>query len=394
MNTFLNPDAIQDGSITLEKLSEEVSNNLDVFITRFSINDLKGFISNNSGYFTVDKSEAIGLQNAIMANKRILVPQEWDSSYYGGFVASGFMEDLIYLHIDAYNGETYEVECQTGDSVVDGEAATVYVSYSVVQPDWLATPGNPNFIYNRTHYYNAIMDHGTYDITHTQAGEVFARGLTAGNILHIRQAFSQSTESIEVEIAVGTRFALPANGPSIYAIFAEDENGINLCQDSSGYGIPCSIAMEEFMVGKQLHERFIPDTIARTNNLKTINGESILGEGNLVIENGGAKVQTVSLPTASGNITKDVYDAMFVADVVKFIYNNGQYELTMSSKERSVIENERKIIYSTIFFSVSNEGSVFKLFSVSFNAPSSSANAVSYQVTLANLAIGAATVSE
>jgi hypothetical protein len=31
---------------------------------------------------------------------------------------------------------------------------------------------------------------------------------------------------------------------------------------------------------------------------------------------------------------------------------------------------------------------------VSFNTPSSSANAVSYQVTLANLAIGAATVSE
>jgi hypothetical protein len=106
------------------------------------------------------------------------------------------------------------------------------------------------------------------------------------------------------------------------------------------------------------------------------------------------KIQTVSLPTTSGNITKDVYDAMFVADVVKFIYNNGQYELTMSSKERSVIENERKIIYSTIFFSVSNEGNVFKLFSVSFNTPSSSANAVSYQVTLANLAIGAATVSE
>jgi hypothetical protein len=277
---------------------------------------------------------------------------------------------------------------------MDEEYTTAQVYYSVVQPDWLATPGNPNFIYNRTHYYNAIMDYGVYDITHTQAGEVFARGLTAGNILHIRQAFSQSTESIEVEIAVGTRFSLPANGPSIYAIFTEDENGINLCQDSSGYGIPCSIAMEEFMVGKQLHERFIPDTIARTNNLKTINGESILGEGNLVIENGGAKVQTVSLPTTSGNITKDVYDAMFVADVVKFIYNNGQYELTMSSKERSVIENKRKIIYSTIFFSVSNEGNVFKLFSVSFNTPSSSANAVSYQVTLANLAIGAATVSE
>jgi hypothetical protein len=104
------------------------------------------------------------------------------------------------------------------------------------------------------------------------------------------------------------------------------------------------------------------------------------------------KVQTVTLLTASGNITKDVYNAMVTADVVKVLYGgstgNPQYELTMSSKEK----NNGSIAYSVMFFSTKE--SVFKSFSVVFAAPSSSSNAVSYQVTLANLAIGAATVSE
>ncbi|MBO7314945.1 MAG: hypothetical protein J6U49_04680, partial [Alistipes sp.] len=102
-----------------------------------------------------------------------------------------------------------------------------------------------------------------------------------------------------------------------------------------------------------------------------------------------AKVQTVSLLTASGSsITKDVYNAMVVADVVKFIYNNGQYELIMSAKQKV----NSSIAYSTMFFDAKEN--VFKSFSVVFNAPSSSANTVGYTVTLANLAIGAATVSE
>lgn len=106
------------------------------------------------------------------------------------------------------------------------------------------------------------------------------------------------------------------------------------------------------------------------------------------VENLVSKIQIVSLPSASGSITKDVYTAMGVANVVKFIYNNGQYELVMTVKEQI----SGSIAYSTMFFSAKE--SMFKSFSVEFAPPSSNSNAVGYQVTLANLAIGAATVSE
>lgn len=143
------------------------------------------------------------------------------------------------------------------------------------------------------------------------------------------------------------------------------------------------ILLEE--VREDVQKGYLPLTPEGTSS------QFVKGDGSLD-SNNYCKVQTVTLLTASGNITKNVYNAMVAADVVKVLYGgstgNPQYELTMSSKERS----GGLIAYSTMFFSTGE--SVFKSFSVVFAAPSSSSNAVSYQVTFANLAIGAATVSE
>lgn len=208
-------------------------------------------------------------------------------------------------------------------------------------------------------------------------------------------AFTTAMQGVLLNYELAEPIITPIVEPIQLDYWVEDFGTEKLISTGSSTPFKADV-IYQFNATDRIRDNYRNIALLSKSKLDNPNGTSaqfVKGDGSLD-SNSYCKVQTVQLPTTRGSITKDVYDAMFVADVVKFIYNNGQYELTMSSKERSVIENERKIIYSTIFFSVSNEGNVFKLFSVSFNTPSSSANAVSYQVTLANLAIGAATVSE
>lgn len=143
------------------------------------------------------------------------------------------------------------------------------------------------------------------------------------------------------------------------------------------------VLLEE--IREDIQKEYLPLTPGGTSS------QFVKGNGSLD-SNIYCKIQTVPLLTARGNITKNVYNDMVAADVVKVLYGgstgNPQYELTMTSKERS----GGLIAYSTIFFSAGE--SVFKSFSVAFAAPSSSSNAVSYQVTMTNLTISATTVSE
>lgn len=91
-------------------------------------------------------------------------------------------------------------------------------------------------------------------------------------------------------------------------------------------------------------ERLISGT-----NIKTINGESILGEGNLIVE-GGAKVYNFDYNAAAeaGAVTQDVYDAIIAADIVKA---DGVYL-------DKVFENETLLLHSTVTYTNGDGNSV------------------------------------
>jgi hypothetical protein len=177
-----------------------------------------------------------------------------------------------------------------------------------------------------------------------------------------------STESISTPITAEIAYNYDARS-NIEILKQEVENKADKATTLKGYGITDAYTDAEVndlikKVKQDIQEEYLPIT----------------------------KVQSVTLLTLNGNITKDVYNAMVTADVVKILYGgttgNPQYELTMSAKEKS----NGRIMYSTVFFSTI--GNVFKSFSVIFASPSNGSNAVSYQVTLSNLAIGAASIAE
>lgn len=94
----------------------------------------------------------------------------------------------------------------------------------------------------------------------------------------------------------------------------------------------------------------------------------------------------LNIGAATGAIQSAVFDKVKSAKTVSINYNSGQYVITITSREKSG-SNYR---YSAMFPAMD---STFKMFMIDFTV-SNSSNAVSYTVTLANLAIGAATVSE
>lgn len=148
-------------------------------------------------------------------------------------------------------------------------------------PDWCATSG-PQFIQNRTHYYLVIKDYGHKDVSHTTTGTVLASGLTEGNILLISR-INPEEDKREYKITYGY-INLPLSGPSVSARFEFAEDGsMSLVQRQDSYHINNSIHIEEAVIGRKLSDDFIPETIARTNNLKTINGETLIGKGDLTV---------------------------------------------------------------------------------------------------------------
>lgn len=188
-----------------------------------------------------------------------------------------------------------------------------------VQSDWAQEDvADDSYIKNRTHYCYDSTYVGQFVTESKEVGDVLFEGLSEGvqyTIFNNRN----TSKRYSFQFVTGRKINIPFNGPTVEAVCSEDGS---LVLASSAYGIA-----EHFYVYfaevKQLDDIYIPETIARTSELKTINGESIVGSGDLTIE-GGAKIYTWS-PTItsieedtqiSGTFTEEEYYNILNADVL------------------------------------------------------------------------------
>lgn len=153
-----------------------------------------------------------------------------------------------------------------------------------VQSDWTQEDAeDDSYIKNRTHYCYASTYIGQFVTVSKEVGDVLFEGLSEGvqyTILNNRN----TSKNYSFQFVTGRKINIPFNGPTVEAVCSEDGS---LVLASFTYGIAESFSVH-FAEVKQLDDIYIPETIARTSELKTINGESIVGSGDLTISGGSS----------------------------------------------------------------------------------------------------------
>lgn len=181
------------------------------------------------------------------------------------------------------------------------------------EPDWLSSKFEEGYIKNRTHYiWNKRVDK-VVDVTSTRAGETLVGGLSDGMIMHITHYTNKMADAVNCEVHLGNRVILPVAGPSITGVFAIVDNAIALVQNNAGYGIDNELKIEVYNEIKKLDDYFISPNIARKGdvqetlisgeNIKTINGITLLGSGDIEIQSDVIQANIVA-------ITQSEYDEM------------------------------------------------------------------------------------
>lgn len=155
----------------------------------------------------------------------------------------------------------------------------------IPQPDWNARKEEEGFIANRTHYYKTVTRIGTYQLASLNAGDILVSDLTDEAVYLIQNTAPHISNIEELIPTEGNRVAIPADGPTVYAVVTrDDEDKLNLVLENN-YGISNYIKIEKAYIGKQLCERFLPEQIARTKDIDSVRN-SIIGEDGYVYSNG------------------------------------------------------------------------------------------------------------
>lgn len=155
----------------------------------------------------------------------------------------------------------------------------------IPQPDWNAREEEEGFIANRTHYYKTVAHIGIYQLASLNARDIIVSDLYDDAVYLIQNTASNISHIEELIPTEGNRVAIPADGPTIYAVVTRDDEGkLNLVLENN-YGISNYIKIEKAYIGKQLCERFLPEQIARTKDVESVRN-SIIGEDGYVYSNG------------------------------------------------------------------------------------------------------------
>lgn len=113
LKTINGQSLIGSGDITIQGGGEVVDN---VCITDFTVNELYDLIDNPHN---VIQASIIELQNAITAHKVVLVPYDANKGVYGYGVATGYLEDLLYVTITLDNGRFIDLELPPNSTDTD-----------------------------------------------------------------------------------------------------------------------------------------------------------------------------------------------------------------------------------------------------------------------------------
>lgn len=345
------------GDITIEGGSAD-----NVYITDFTVNELQSIAGQSAESI---QSQTSLLYEAVVSHKIILVPYDTDEGFQGYGVAVGYCEDMIYLTI-LLGGEFIDLELDLNNDEINGGQVALRSWYNKqdrlvsgtniktingqsilgsgnieikssgeanVQSDWTQEDAeDDSYIKNRTHYCYASTYIGQFVTVSKEVGDVLFEGLSEGvqyTILNNRN----TSKNYSFQFVTGRKINIPFNGPTVEAVCSEDGS---LVLASSTYGIAESFSVH-FAEVKQLDDIYIPETIARTSELKTINGESIVGSGDLTIE-GGAKIYEWFYNGESESVTlsQEEYDNIVEADLV--IINTVYLSFTVSKSGKEISE--------------------------------------------------------
>lgn len=278
----------------------------NVYITDFTVNDLLTLAAEEG----VIHASIDMLSDALSAHKVILVPYDANEGFQGYAVANGYMEDLLYLTVAHTDGwidlelnhdlneiRSYMVTLQNwsnkqdklvsgtniktinGTSILGSGNIEIKSGEANVQSDWLETNESlDSYVKNRTHY-----------VTGTKITSAGSYSIGASTPIYYREKV--------YNLEIGVRTQIESNASGVYVTL--ENGGILRVEDAANLlsYFPI-IAVSEIV---PLDDMFIPDTIARTSELKTINGESIVGIGNIEISGG----ESFWYEEEDGNLTTD-----------------------------------------------------------------------------------------
>ena len=239
--------------------------------------------------------------------------------------------------------------------IADGEGNVMWGNAANTKPDWIENnTASDSYIKNRTHYV---------DGTKISAAGVYSIGLNTP-IYYREKVYN---------LEVGVRTQIDTNAAGVYVTL--HEGGILNVED----GARLLTAFPIIAISKiaPLDDIFIPEHIVREENLKTINGQSLVGSGDITISGGGGDdiryftdftVEEVKFAAPIGvNIS---YDATAVIDAVrnnKLIcvpYANEEKGYAIASYKFTDGEGYGLRLYATLF----DDGANYRFF-VAYSGP-------------------------
>lgn len=214
------------------------------------------------------------------------------------------------------------------DQVANGEVGGGTAN---VQADWnVSDTTSDSYIKNRTHYAEFSQVSIPTTLNTNSWTEVKLSGIT-GQTLYVKYSYPPSNIAAATTLSMndlgvertfnnGPNFTIYRGITSIYIKGFYDENHIlevtTVVNKLPEYFIPSNIARTSELSGKQ-------DTLVSGENIKTINGESILGSGNITISggsSGGGEIETISL---YGNYEEPIVIDEMLAEKRYHLYADG-----------------------------------------------------------------------
>lgn len=256
-----------------------------IYITSFTITDLEDLINNPGRDIQADTQ---GLYKALNENKVILVPYGGD--YHGYGIATGYVEDLYYLTIHLEYGRCIDLEIHGVDNTIYSHEVS---ERNVVNDNSFKTINGESII-------------GTGNISISGADNVFITDFTVNdldaliaNVIQVKQVGIQQLYEAFNEhkiILVPYDSNEGYHGYGVITGYMEDFFYITVHLENGKY-IDLELDLNYDHITKdQVYERYwdnLQPKLVSKKNIKTINGQSILGEGNIEIEGGNINPETI-----------------------------------------------------------------------------------------------------
>jgi hypothetical protein len=267
------------------KVDAEDINNLKPLITDFSIADIMAYVDRGTNF----NYDSVSIINALQNKQPIYIPYENDG-LEGYYAAYGIVDDYIYLDV-LFGNFLYFI-------ALDYQGGGGIANIDVRDLDGLATKDDLSSAietYIADFTMESLRDGMNNNSQVTCDMQALVAAMNANKIILVRDGVSSSCKGLYV-----------LNGYAedlLYFSIVDTQGNILYC-DGTDY-----LNDKSYIDGQTLFLRSLDDkqdTLESGANIKTINGESILGSGDITISGGGGASGSAQLPAnyISSNVTQ------------------------------------------------------------------------------------------